>query len=718
MALTRVFITGAGIISPLGRGLEATLHALLHNVSGIAPVSLFGVSGPSPLPVGEAPLIPEESTLPRTHLLALAAAEEALAGHEGPVDAVCIGTSTGGMAVTETLLRDAVTDPSLYRHHSTGTVAAEVAQKFGCRGPLLTVSTACSSSAVAIAMAARMIQACTARMVLAGGADSLCRLTYYGFNSLQLLDPAGARPLDRDRRGMSVSEGAAMLLLEGGDSPPPGALAEVTGWGLSCDAYHPAAPRPDGGGAMQAMRSALEMAGIPPGGVDYVNLHGTGTVDNDQAEATAVRGIFGGHHPPLSSIKGATGHSLGAAGAIEAVASTLALKRGIIPANTGCAVPDQALGITPVLAPVERPLKTVLSNSFGFGGNNAALLFCAPEETRPPAAPVKPPVLRIIAAACATGAGGTESTMARIVSGSAAGIVPREALDSLLSPKEVRRLKRLPRISLALAQAVLQGSGTEGIFSVYYGTGWGALSETADFLGKLYESQEQFTSPTDFVGSVHNAPAGQIAIKYSAGGANLTFTGGDHTFEQALLALSLFGSPGPSLLIGADEYHEALMPLLQENHAAELPPSEGGGALIISAADRRQGPVIAPLYLGQTLSGTETLEDMALRLREMDAAARYGAVFAGIPRKHRECAGRQMAELRRMTGLSCPMMDYRERIGEHSSATACAAALAARLCTEGSIPGGIAGDEPVPLRGRGVLLLGLGENLSATEIMP
>ena len=181
---------------------------------------------------------------------------------------------------------------------------------------------------------------------------------------------------------MSVAEGAALLLLAADE--PDQALAEILGAGMSCDAYHPAAPHPQGEGALAAMQAALSDAGLTPADIDYVNLHGTGTRDNDQAEARALAALFGSKMPRLSSIKGASGHSLAAAGAIEAVVSAISISEGLIPANTGCRHPDPGLKLDPVLQPIQKKVDTVLSNSFGFGGNNASLVLCSPGKQRLP----------------------------------------------------------------------------------------------------------------------------------------------------------------------------------------------------------------------------------------------------------------------------------------------------------------------------------------------
>ena len=354
MSSMRVFVTSLGIISPIGENASQTVAALETSACGLAPLALFPSSVEPPLPSGEVTsFIP--GTVPRTHGLALIAAREAMAVSHGPPDAMVIGVTTGGMPASELFLKNNAPDPEKFRYHGTGTVAHYLAGALGCHGPVLTVSTACSSGMVALKIALELLKSGKARRVLAGGVDGLCRLTYYGFNSLQLVDPAGARPFDKDRRGMSVGEGAAMLLLEAAADPPAGALAEVLAVGLTCDAYHPAAPHPDGAGAVQAMREALAGAGCAASDIDYINLHGTGTPDNDAAEARALQALFRTMPlPPVSSIKGAVGHTLGAAGAINAAISVLSIVHGILPANTGCCLPDPALQLIPLSSPLSQ----------------------------------------------------------------------------------------------------------------------------------------------------------------------------------------------------------------------------------------------------------------------------------------------------------------------------------------------------------------------------
>lgn len=708
-----------GVISALGSGTEQTVRALLENRRGLGLLRVFPVVFGDPLPVGGVDLDEDGGDpLPRTHRLACLAADQALAGDPRPVDAIVLGTTTGGILRTEALLEAGCPDPAAYRHHGAGTVAEVLARRCGCRGPLITVSTACSSGAVAIAIAMALLRRGLARRVLAGGADGLCRLTYFGFNSLQLIDPLGSRPLDRDRHGMSVAEGAAFLVLT--NEPPSGDAAQLLGAGLSCDAHHAAAPHPEGRGAVAAMRAALADAGLAPGQIDYVNLHGTGTVDNDLTEARALRSLFGERLPPLSSIKGATGHSLAAASAIEAVVSALAVNEGFVPANAGLANVDPALQLTPVTAPGRRPVATVLSNSFGFGGNNAALVVgrARPGSGEPPAARPARPALTIAAAACITGAGHREATWERFASGAdCAGRLDERAVDDGLPPRVIRRLKRLPRMALALADAACRGVPADGApLAVCLGTAWGALSETHDFLRRLVETRQQFPSPTDFVGSVHNAPAGQVAMHLGARGANVTTTGGNASFEQALLAADLLtdGPDQPVLVLGVDEGHPSLAPLLDDS-VRGAPPADGGGALLLRRG-RGAEPTIS-LLAYRCDSGPDAVQ----ALLEASGGAQavrgtVGAILAGIPAAHADAASRDLAAFVAASGFAGPVIDYRRGIGQFGTASAIAAVMAHRMVLSRSVPAALAGGCDLPLEGRGILLLGLGACSSAVLV--
>ncbi|MCB2217400.1 beta-ketoacyl-[acyl-carrier-protein] synthase family protein [Desulfofustis glycolicus] len=721
MTALPVYIAGIGIVSSLGSGLAATRQALAANRCGIGPLCLFELLQGAPLPVGQATPDTIAGDLPRTHQLAAAAALQAMAGSSEPPEAVIVGTTTGGILTTEALLRSNDDDTAHYRYHGLTTVAEEVARRVSCVGPALTVSTACSSGAAAITLAMRLLQRGTMKRILVGGADCLCRLTYFGFHSLQLVDRTGCRPLDRDRQGMSVAEGAALLLLTSSRPEHPHGL--LAGAGLSCDAYHPASPHPEGDGALRAMQAALADAGLQPGDVDYLNLHGTGTPDNDLAEARAIHRLFTAP-PPLSSIKGATGHSLAASGAIEAVVATLAVTEGLVPATTGCRQPDPVLDLQPILAPLQKPVATVLSNSFGFGGNNCCLVVQAPNlgpRIRTPTAAPQPEKrwLALHGWSCLTGAGDLAATQQNLLAGhTVAGPADLTAVSASLPARQIRRLKRLPRLALSLATgAVDHAAQAEPPSGIFLGTGWGALSETHDFLQRLAESAEQFPSPTDFVGSVHNAAAGQVAQLLRATGANITTSGGDYSFEQALLAADLLtGDIGQSaLVLGVDEGHPVLSPRFDPSIGSAAALADGGGALVVGRdSTKAVWRVSVPFYRsGRAEDGTPALIAWCGGRQALESCC--GVILAGIPLGSQRLGEEQLNNFLAAFKKPPPVIRYRPLLGEFASASAVAAVLAANLLQDDALPESLTGGPPVSLTGKTVLVLGLGTCLTAME---
>ncbi|MDP2645206.1 MAG: beta-ketoacyl-[acyl-carrier-protein] synthase family protein [Desulfobacterales bacterium] len=720
MTGTRVYISGMGIISSLGSGNLKTKDALQKGLKGIRPLKLFTIASGRPLPVGEVPGLPETDSVPRTHQLARLAAGQAMSRCTQAPDAVVMGVTTGGMSATEALLKIKASDPELFRYHGIGSVAEDIAAEYCCKGPVITVSTACSSGTVAIKFALELLRSGMAKRVLAGGADCLCRLTYYGFKSLQLIDPEGARPLDKNRRGMSVAEGAAMMLLTVDQAD--NAIGEILGAGLSCDAYHPTRPHPRGKGALAAMQSAIKHAQISPADIDYINLHGTGTPDNDHSEAEAINAIFPLKKPHLSSVKGAFGHSLAASGAIEAVVAALSISNHMVPANTGCRLPDPDLNLNPELKPLSTPVNCVLSNSFGFGGNNAAVILAKPGKFnyRSSSTQIKP--LAVLGYACMTGAGNTAKTVANIIQGkSCKGLLSVEEISENLSPRIVRRLKRLPRMALSLALAAHQNSErTAAPAAVFLGTGWGAQSETYDFLTGLFESDEQFPSPTDFVGSVHNAPAGQIALQFQSTGPNITTSGGDYSFEQALLAAHLLAGdiPDSFFLVGADESHAVLSRLFDRSVLAADILSDGGGAFCLKGSDSAAALSIALKFFENSANNPDVIPALIRQLggpEQINAA--YGALWAGMPAGCRSESEKQLQVFLLSTGFENPVIDFRKTTGEFAAASAVAAAMAAQFITDDQLPGPICSGRARQLNGKGALILGLGKLITAMEII-
>jgi 3-oxoacyl-[acyl-carrier-protein] synthase-1 len=293
---------------------------------------------------------------------------------------VFLGSSTSGILSSELAYRQrdphtgALPAEHRYREtHNAYSVADFVRRYFDLAGPAVVVSTACSSSAKVFGTAQRMIAAGLIDAAIVGGVDTLCLTTIYGFSSLQLVSSNPCRPFDGERDGISVGEGAAFALVERAGQPQDGDIL-LTGVGESSDAYHMSSPHPEGLGAKAAMSQALQLAGLVPGDIDYINLHGTATPSNDAAEGAAVLALFG-DATPCSSTKGHTGHTLGAAGGIEALICALALSNGVMPGGVGTQQLDERVPCNYLLNTVEHPLRHVLSNSFGFGGSNCSLVF-------------------------------------------------------------------------------------------------------------------------------------------------------------------------------------------------------------------------------------------------------------------------------------------------------------------------------------------------------
>ena len=290
---------------------------------------------------------------------------------------IFLGTSTSAIYDTELAYRnvDSTTGkflkPINYSgSHSVSSLCNFVRAMYDIQGPGFVISTACSSSAKVFAAAQRFMALGLIDAALVGGVDSLCLTTLYGFNSLQLTSEKPCRPYDRDRNGISIGEAAAFTMLTKQQSSDLALL----GYGESSDAYHMSSPHPDGIGAKQAMEAALNSAGLMPNDIHYINLHGTSTPSNDRAEGIAVNNVFG-ERVPCSSTKGITGHTLGAAGAVEAIACFEALRQGFIPGSVGTEILDPTINLNYQMASVSTSVKRVLSNSFGFGGSNCSLIF-------------------------------------------------------------------------------------------------------------------------------------------------------------------------------------------------------------------------------------------------------------------------------------------------------------------------------------------------------
>lgn len=597
-------ITGLGIVTAAGGGPDEIWSAMRSGNGGLKPLTLFQSPRYGQIPTGEIRqnllTLGAPSRGSRSDQLGWLAARAAIRSSQinfqncGDRAGVVLGSSVGGSFDSErfltTLLKRGKMRARPARFHECGSTADLIANEFGLFGPSLALATACSSGALAIATAAEMILSGEADVMLAGGADSLSRMTWGGFHSLLLVDAVGCRPFDVNRAGMSLGEGAAVLILESEDfARARGAkiLARLTGWGTSCDAHHATAPHPEGAGAVAAMQSALRRAGLEPGAIDYVNAHGTGTRDNDLAEAKALKTIFGNRVPPFSSTKQFFGHALAASGALEAVVCVEALRRQEIPGNPGFTTPDPLIGLEPVTQLRSAPLTHVMSNSFGFGGNNAVLIFSkseiVPQTRLPESSPVAVTGLGVI--------GPGEITEREIEKPLPPGKVLVRSCGALadaalLTSNQRRRLSRLVQMALLAARRSHTPDPSQRL-AVAIGTGLGCLADAGIYLENLIGKDESEPMPARFPSSVHNAAAAQIAIDLKAHALNSAPTLGDISFEGALwqgISQLAAGEADAALAGAVDELNKYPLALGQRWKLWDEKNLPGEGAMVAGLA--------------------------------------------------------------------------------------------------------------------------------------
>ncbi len=392
-----VYVAGTGIISAIGNNIAESIAAFRNHHSGISAIKYLETVHQPVFPLGEVKFSNMElakhtglkPNLSRTILLSYYAAKQAYdsvpaAVFEKSKTGFISASTVGGMDRTEYFFEDFLKDNQSgdlrdVRHHDCGKPTNYVCEKLGLKGFVTTISTACSSSANSIMLGSRMIRAGLLDVVIAGGVDALTRFTLNGFNSLMIVDRKQCRPLDESREGLNLGEGAAYVVLVSEKIASQFSLnkiCNVSGYSNTNDAFHQTALSDDGEGPYLAMKGALQMCALQPGDIDYINMHGTGTQNNDAAEGKAVERIFHPQYPPLSSTKSFTGHTLGASGAMEAVFSATAICEGILIPNYSFSEPIQKLHIRPIIKMEDnQDIKNVLSNSFGFGGNCTSLIF-------------------------------------------------------------------------------------------------------------------------------------------------------------------------------------------------------------------------------------------------------------------------------------------------------------------------------------------------------
>ena len=596
-----IVITGAGIVSAIGIGKAETLTSLQEERSGIRPLRYLKTEHHE-FPVGEVQLSndemcdmlgidPDTQPTTRTALMGMIALQEALQQARITADMMpqiplISGTTVGGMDKSELYYLDFLENDSrneYIRTHDCGACTEMIAGHFGRFRMLTTLSTACSSAANAVITGAELIRAGHAECVVVGGSECITKFHLNGFNSLMILDHEPCRPFDESRSGLNLGEGAAWLVLESaGHAARRGAasLARLAGYGNACDAFHQTATSTDGEGPYLAMQQAVAMAGITPGQVDYINAHGTGTGNNDISESTAIRRLFGVQVPPVSSTKAFTGHTTSASGTIEAVICLLAMQHSFLPVNLRFHNAGECL--TPVHIPTTKHLRYVLSNAFGFGGNDSALLLERIDETK-------------------TATETTETADNRIYLMSAAQISAQEPLSEawkdnpeplndeltrsreadykqFIPPLEARRMGRILKRAIATARTATAQAGIGIPEAIVTGTGLGCIENTEIFLDALCREGEDQMMPTRFMQSTHNTISSIVAINLKAHGYNTTYAHNTVSFQSALMDAMMQlrrGKIANAMVCAHDEmtpsYHALLCKsgYLKGKHAAE-----------------------------------------------------------------------------------------------------------------------------------------------------
>lgn len=393
----KIAITGMGIISSIGNTVEENFASLISQKHGISDITLFETKHAGNIKTAEIKLsnkeiiqklnLSEDNNATRTSLIGMLAAKEAI--ESAKIDDINLyktglisSTSVGGMDITEKYFYSYENFPEMQKYidsHDAGNSSLAIADYLGLKGMVSTISTACSSAANAIMMGAKLIKNGVLDRVIVGGTDALSKFTLNGFNTLMILTDSYNTPFDENRKGLNLGEAAAFLVLESEEvvkKENKKVLAYLSGYGNANDAHHQTASSENGQGAYLAMEKAFKISGLEKSDIDYINVHGTATPNNDLSEGIALTRIFGENNvPDFSSTKAFTGHTLAAAAAIEAVYSILALQNNIIFPNLNFKTPMKEFNLIPVTEIKSKEIKNVLSNSFGFGGNCSTLIF-------------------------------------------------------------------------------------------------------------------------------------------------------------------------------------------------------------------------------------------------------------------------------------------------------------------------------------------------------
>ena len=732
-----IYITGTGVVSAIGIGKAATLEALLSNRSGVGQLKYLKTEHKE-FPVGEVKLtdaemrerlgIAQDAVTTRTALMGMLALEEALeearlTPEMLPKVGFISGTTVGGMDMSEQYYLDYLNGDAHKEYiavYDCGSCSEMTAGHFGKFAFATTLATACSSAANAVIQGANMIRCGKADIVVVGGSECITKFHLNGFNSLMILDTKPCRPFDATRSGLNLGEGAAYLVLESAESAKrrgvqPQAL--LSGYGNACDAFHQTASSPDGEGAFRAMKEALELAGLQPADIDYINAHGTGTPNNDVSESQAMMRLFG-QVPPVSSTKPFTGHTTSASGSIEAVFCILALQHGFLPVNLNW---SQAMdnGIVPVAKPEKKTLKHVLCNAFGFGGNDSSLLISrakVPELVEGPTD--KMTVLRqaqqpdSIFILSAKQISMQQPLSEEWIENPIMYEVPfTRSIDpnfkEYVSPIEARRMGRILKRALATSKEALKAAGCDTVDAIMTGTGFGCIENTEFFLDALSNEGEQLLKPTYFMQSTHNTISSLVAIQTKNYNYNATYAHKGISFESALHDAWLqfrLGKIGSALVGCHDEMTETFHSIMKKGGVMGQ-DDERCGEVAVSVVLSSDGPALRPFDGPQgphaqgpqhlcRLTGLKMLHQPTMNnlmdavttmLQSADRSlADVDYILTGISGNH-ENDKAYLAESKTLFGDK-PLLKYKHLFGENFTSSGLGFYVAAQCLKAGRVP--------------------------------
>ncbi|MCL2724613.1 MAG: beta-ketoacyl-[acyl-carrier-protein] synthase family protein [Polyangiaceae bacterium] len=712
-----IAVTGLGAITALGGSATETWEHLLRGDRGFREVSLFSTKGYRSQIAGEVVSMDRVGAggdVSRTSELGLLAAREALASaglvrDVARTDApwgilrvgLVMGGSTAGMLETESILSvllrpEGTVDPAAREQalgrmlsHPLSAPTDRLARELGPFARVRSLSSACSSGSNAIIVGAAWLESDLVDAVVCGAADALCQVTLGGFNALGALDPNGARPFDRNRKGLTLGEGAGFVVLEDVEAARArGAhvICTLRGWASRSEAHHITNPEASGEAPARAMGAALARAGLAAADVDYVNAHGTGTPLNDPMETAALARVFGEDlsRVPVSSCKGQIGHTLAAAGAIEATITAMSIDRGRIPPTGGLVDPDPACKLHHVHTAYKREIRAALSSSFGFGGMDSVLLFGgAPADNGH--AKLRRTNRRVVVTGVAT------LTPAGLLDGVDVSKLPSlpscgEAIgaDALLGldVNRARRLDRTSRIATVVAEKALAGIVASDV-GIILGSAFGAIDATSAFMRRLAEKGPRFASPADFPSLVPSSPAGHVSIYLGLKGPAMVVadlaTSGECAVTQGF-ELVRAGEMDCAVAVAVEErsaiVEEVLSVLFRaptSSGATAMARREGAAAVALSseeAARARGLPILAEI--ADVIAWTSDTDPLANLAPEHGGVVVLGAPNAAVDEY-----------VARSSWADCPRIACSDHAGTHEAVGGIAVAVAAAIIARG-----------------------------------